>query len=142
MTPTPLDTTVTEFGQAIRQLIRRLRAVGTAQGLSWPQAVVLCRLESGPATTADLARTEGMKPQSMRPIVAALEARGYIGRRPHPTDGRQVLLTLTEAGAAKRKTTRDAKWTWLAQAIGRLDAADRETLVAASEIIKRLVDAS
>ena len=55
--------------------------------------------------------------RAMRPIVAALEAKGYVGRSPHPTDGRQMLLALTEAGAAKRKTTRDAKWTWLAQAM-------------------------
>ena len=66
MPSTTLDTTVTEFGQAIRLLIRRLRAVSTAQGLSWPQAVVLCRLESGPATTADLARAESMMPPLAR----------------------------------------------------------------------------
>jgi hypothetical protein len=42
-------------------------------------------------------------------------------------------------GAALRKSSKDAKLTWLAQAIAGLDDKDRKTLFAAGEIIKRLV---
>ncbi len=58
----------------------------------------------------------------------------------HPTDGRQMNIALTAKGAAVRKSAKDAKTTWLAQAVAQLDEGDRETLFAAGEIIKRLVD--
>jgi len=93
----------------------------------------------GPATTADLARAEGMKPQSMGATIAALEEMGIVERSPHPTDGRQVNIALTAKGAAVRKSAKGARWAWLAQAIAQLDEQDRETLFAAGEIMKRLV---
>jgi DNA-binding MarR family transcriptional regulator len=94
----------------------------------------------GPATTANLARAESMKPQSMGTTIAALEEMGMVERKPHPTDGRQVNIELTAKGAAVRKIAGDAKRTWLAQAIARLDDQERETLFAAGRIIKRLVE--
>lgn len=92
----------------------------------------------GPATTADLARAESMKPQSMGATIAALEERGMVERKPHPTDGRQANIELTAKGAAVLKSAREAKRTWLAQAITQLDEEERETLFRAGEIIKRL----
>jgi len=94
----------------------------------------------GPATTADLARAEGMKPQSMGATLAALEERGMVERKPHPTDGRQVKIELTAKGAAVRKSAKDAKRTWLAQAIAQLDEQERDTLFKAGDIIKRLAE--
>ena len=96
--------------------------------------------KNGPATTADLARAEVMKPQSMGTIVASLEEMGMVERKPHPTDGRQVSIELTAKGAALVKSAGDARRTWLAQAIAQLDEKERETLFAAGQIIKRLVE--
>jgi DNA-binding MarR family transcriptional regulator len=61
-----------------------------------------------------------------------------VERKPHPTDGRQVNIELTAKGAAVRKSTRDAKRTWLAQAIVQLDEQEQQTLFKAGEIIRRL----
>ena len=96
--------------------------------------------KDGPATTADLARAEGVKPQSMGTTIAALEERGLVERKAHPTDGRQVNIELTAKGAAVRKSAKEAKRTWLAQAIAQLNDQERETLFAAGEIITRLVE--
>ncbi len=96
--------------------------------------------KDGPATTADLARAESMKPQSMGATIASLEEMGMVERKPHPTDGRQVNIELTAKGMAVRKSAGDAKRTWLAQAIGQLDDHERETLFAAGEIIQRLAE--
>jgi len=102
---------------------------------------VLKRLaKEGPATTADLARAQGMRPQSMRTIVAALEKIGMIERTPHPTDGRQVNLSLTTKGIAVQKSANAAKQTWIVQAIAKLDKQEQETLFAAGEIIRRFVE--
>jgi DNA-binding MarR family transcriptional regulator len=132
---------VIDFSQAIGLLVRRVRAAAASHELSLTEAAVMARLaKEGPATTADLARAESMKPQSMGTTVAALEEMGMVERKPHPTDGRQVNIELTSKGAAIRKSAKDAKRTWLAQAVAQLDKPDQATLFAATEIIKHLVE--
>jgi DNA-binding MarR family transcriptional regulator len=135
------DLEVIDFTQAIGLLVRRVRATAASQELSLTESAVMSRLATeGPATTADLARAEGVKPQSMGTTIAALEELGIVERRPHPTDGRQVNIELTAKGAAMRNSAKDAKRTWLAQAIGQLDKREQATLFEAGEIIKRLVE--
>jgi len=118
-----------------------VRAAAALHELSLTESSVMARLaRDGPATTADLARAEGMKPQSMGTTIAALEEMGMVERKPHPTDGRQVNIVLTAKGAAVRKTAKDAKQTWLAQGIAQLDKREQEALFAAGDIIRRLVE--
>jgi DNA-binding MarR family transcriptional regulator len=118
-----------------------VRAAAASHELSLTEAAVMARLaKDGPQTTAGLARAEGMKPQSMGTTVAALERMGMVERKPHPTDGRQANIELTEKGAAVRKSAKDAKRTWLAQAIAQLSDEEREALFKAGEIIKRLAE--
>jgi DNA-binding MarR family transcriptional regulator len=136
-----LDAAVTDLVQALGLLVRRLRAEGGSRDLSWTQEVVIARLATdGPATIADLARAEGMKPQSMGTTIAALEDLGMVVRKPHPTDGRQMNIEITAKAAAARNSARAAKRSWLAQAVGQLDKQEQETLFAAGEIVKRLVE--
>ena len=136
-----LDTAVIDLMQSIGVLLRRARAASGSNELSLTEAYVMGLLaKDGPATTAELARAEGMKPQSMGTTIAALEEMGMVERKPHPTDGRQVNIGLTAKGAAVRKSAKDAKRTWLMQAISQLDESERETLFKAGEIIKRLAE--
>jgi DNA-binding MarR family transcriptional regulator len=136
-----LELSVIDLTHSIGLLLRRLRAAAASHELSLTESAVLARLErEGPATTADLARAEGIKPQSMGASIAALEEMGLVERKPHPRDGRQLNIELTAKGLALRKSTKDAKRTWLAQAIAQLDETERETLFRAGEIIKRLAE--
>jgi DNA-binding MarR family transcriptional regulator len=136
-----MDIAVNDLIQSIGLLMRRVRAAAGSHELSLTEIAVMGRLgRNGPATTADLARAEGMKPQSMGTTIAALEEMGMVERKPHPTDGRQVSISLTAKGVAVRKSAKDAKRTWLAQAILQLDEQERETLFKAGEIIKRLAE--
>ena len=138
-----IESEVLDFTQAIGLLVRRVRAAAASHELSLTESAVMRRLDQdGPATTAELARAEGMKPQSMGATIAGLEKRGLVERRPHPTDGRQMNLQLTAKGAALRKSVRDAKRTWLAQGVAQLDKREQETLFAAGEIIKRLAESN
>ncbi len=135
-----LESAVADLAHAIGLLVRRMRAAAVSHGLSLTESAVLGRLaREGPATTAELARAEGVRPQSMGATVAALEDRGLLERHPHPTDGRQVNLDLTAKGAALRKGVGDAKRTWLTQVVAQLDEDDRDTLFAAGQIIERLL---
>jgi DNA-binding MarR family transcriptional regulator len=141
MPRTPPGNAVIDFTQAVGLLVRRIRAAAASHELSWTESAVMARLaRDGPSTTAALARAEAMKPQSMGTTIAALEETGIVKRKPHPTDGRQMNIELTAKGAALRKSVKDAKLTWLAQAIAQLDEEERKTLFAAGEIIKRLAE--
>jgi len=135
------DTSIGELIQAIGLVVRRVRAAAAEQELSMTESAVLGRLgRNGSATTAELARAEGMKPQSMGATIAVLEEMGLVERKPHPTDGRQVNLELTAKGAEVRKSSRDAKRTWLAQAMARLTEDERQTMFAAGEIMQRMAE--
>jgi DNA-binding MarR family transcriptional regulator len=139
--PGPLDAAVIELSQAIGQLVRRVRVESNPGELSWTQLATLARLEKvGWMTTADLARAESVKPQSMGATLANLEQGGLVQRRAHPTDGRQVLFGLTAAGVEARRKRRIAKQEWLRAAMAQLDPDELQTLIAAIALIKRLGD--
>ena len=83
-----LDVAVIDFLQAVGRLLRRVRAAAASHELSLTESSVMARLSrEGPATTADLARAESVKPQSMGATIAALEERG-TGRAQAASDGR------------------------------------------------------
>jgi DNA-binding MarR family transcriptional regulator len=135
------DIAAIEFAQAVGLLVRRIRAAASGHELSLTEYAVLARLsKDGPATTAELARAESVRPQSMSTTVSTLEELGLVQRKPHPTDGRQMEIALTPKGVGVRNSAKDAKRTWLAQAITQLSKQERETLFKAGEIIKRLAD--
>ena len=139
------EAAVEDFAMALGLLVRRIRADAPPelQEFSWTQKAVLRRLEKhGPATAADLARAEGVKPQSMGTALALLEKMGLVERKAHPTDGRQINIKLTARGIALRKNTREATHAWLSQAIAKLDRQEQTTLFKASELIKRMVETS
>ncbi|MBV8049344.1 MAG: MarR family transcriptional regulator [Paludibacterium sp.] len=140
-TPTPQEQATTELMLALGQLLRRVRTEGNPNQLNLSQIAVMARLEQqGWLTTAELARIEAMKPQSMGAILAGLAQEGLVEHRPHPTDGRQKLFGLTAAGAAVRQTRVNAKRAWLLTAVGRLSADEVRTLLAAAPLIKRLAE--
>ena len=141
MTRKTLDTAVNDLISSVGLLVRRVRAAAGSHGLSLTESAVMDRLaREGSATAAHLARAEGVKPQSMGATIATLEEMGMIERKPHHTDGRQVMVSLSAKGIVTRKSVKDAKRTWLAQVILELDEEDRDTLLRAGEIIKRLVE--
>jgi DNA-binding MarR family transcriptional regulator len=140
--PTIPETAVTELSLAIGQLVRRLRLEANPGELSWSQITTLARLDKASTmTTADLARAEHVRPQSMGSTLADLEQAGLVQRRPHPTDGRQVLFALTAEGTAAMRQRSVAKRAWLLAAMAKLDPNEQQTLIAAAALIKRLAEA-
>jgi DNA-binding MarR family transcriptional regulator len=136
-----LETAVTELSLATAHLLRRLRAETDSDELGWSQLAILARLDNaGPASTADLARAESMKPQSMGATLAMLERDGLVERQPHPTDGRQFLFALTAQGAEARRKRKSAKREWLMAAVAKLSPAEQKILITASALIRRLGD--
>ncbi|TAL17935.1 MAG: MarR family transcriptional regulator [Frankiales bacterium] len=124
---------------AVMRLARRMRAERPESDLSLTQLSALAVLErQGPLTPRELAAAERIRPPSMTRVVAALEAAGLVTRTDHPTDGRQVLLAASPAGAALLREDRRRREAWLAQRLRDLDADDREVLRRAAAVLDRL----
>src|SRR5271163_3264979 len=106
----PLAVLAGELRVVIGKLVRRAREQAHAGDFTNAQKSVLLRLErDGPATVSMLARAEGVRPQSMRITVAALEATGAVSGKPDPEDGRQTFVSLTPSFLKIVKTGRAAK---------------------------------
>jgi DNA-binding MarR family transcriptional regulator len=131
-----------ELRVVIGKLVRRAREQAPAGDFTNSQKSVLLRLErDGPATVSMLARAEGVRPQSMRITVAALEAAGAVNGKPDPKDGRQTFVSLTPSFMKIVKTGRAAKEDWLFRALqAQLTAREREQLAAAAKLLSRLAD--
>src|SRR5579884_4258051 len=111
-------TLAAELRGVIGKLKRRMRAQTNSLDLTPSQVSVLLRLEKGgPATVSGLARSEGMRPQSMSSVVATLETAGLVSSAPDPTDKRQSLLSLTDMCRKKIREDRSARQDWLARVL-------------------------
>jgi DNA-binding MarR family transcriptional regulator len=131
-----------DLGLLVGKLKRRLREQTQAGDLTLSQLSVLVRLEKdGPATVSSLARSEGMRPQSMGTLVATLQAADLVNGAPDPADGRQTLLSLTDTCRRWVKEGRAAQQDWLTRTIqARLSPREQGELAASVELLKRLVD--
>ncbi|WP_019925695.1 MarR family winged helix-turn-helix transcriptional regulator [Nocardia sp. BMG111209] len=140
-TPEQIAAAATELRVVAGRLLRQLRAARADSELTMSQAVVIGRLAEGPATVADLARAERVRPQSMRVTLTALEDLGVVERTPHPTDQRSVLMSLTAAGHRLRRETEDAKQSWLTRAMTeKLTPGELDRLMDAVALLRRLVE--
>ena len=133
----------TELRISVSRLARRLRAERIARGLatelSDTQLAALAALERHDAMTpGELAEHEKVQPPSMTRVIAALEARALVTRAPHPTDGRQVRLTVTDQGRDLVQQSRKLRQAWLAQRLRELSPEERAILRAAAPILQRL----
>jgi DNA-binding MarR family transcriptional regulator len=131
-----------ELRALLGKLKRRLREQAHVGDLTPSQVSVLLRLEKeGPATASSLARAEGMRPQSIGPVIAALEVTGFVSGAPDPTDGRQTILSLTDACRKWAQEGRAARQDWLCRTIqARFSPQEQKGLTAAVDLLKRLVD--
>ncbi|MDL2402884.1 MarR family winged helix-turn-helix transcriptional regulator [Rhizobium mayense] len=143
VTEAPLAATVAEELRAFAsKLKRKLREQGHVGDLTSSQASALVRLEKeGPMTTSALARCEGMRPQSMGALRAALESSGLVAGIPDPSDGRQTILSLTDKCRLLIQEGRAARQDWLARALeAKLSIEEQKQVLSAITSLKRLTE--
>ncbi|MEU4606946.1 MarR family transcriptional regulator [Kribbella sp. NPDC023972] len=88
---------------ADQEFVRALRAATAAQGFDdqgRSDGYVLRTLSAGPTSISRLAERLGITKQGASQIVDDMERRGYVERRPDPSDARARLLQLTTRGEA------------------------------------------
>lgn len=124
---------------ALTRAARRLRTQRGEADLSEGQFGVLAVLaRHGEMSPGALAEHERVRPPAMTRAVAALAGLGLVEKIDHPTDKRQVVVRLTAAGRREIAETRRRRDAWLTCRLEELDADERATLAAATEILVRV----
>lgn len=125
---------------AVARLTRRIRSERDPHNeLSLGQLSVLGSLYRGGACSiGELAALERVQPPSMTRTVNCLEEDGYVVRKPHATDGRQVVIELADKGRSTLEADRRRRDAWLAQRLRELTPQERSVLRQAAPILERL----
>lgn len=125
---------------AVVRLTRRLRAQRETDAVvTLTQLSALASLHRhGPMSAGELATKERVQPPSMTRVIGALADLGFVDRSPHPTDGRQTVVSLTDAGRSYVDADISARERWLDGKLAELSDDDRVLLCRAAEIIDRM----
>lgn len=96
------DSFYDELGAVALDLAHHLRRDAQkaveGMGVTQMQAYAIMLLVEGHTQPSGLAEAIGTSPPVLSQILASLEERGWISRRPDPADRRRVRLELTESG--------------------------------------------
>lgn len=125
----------------VRLLSRRAQVDTAEEGPTRSEQAVLAWLdERGSMTLTALASAENIRLQSMGQTVDALERHGCVERSAHPTDRRQLLISITKDGRRMLQKGRDLRQARIVEAMETLlTAKERRTLVSSLELLERIV---
>ncbi|MGD9960810.1 MarR family winged helix-turn-helix transcriptional regulator [Nocardioides sp.] len=139
-TASPVGTAELEALQEISLLLnRRIRRYsGTELTLSQMSALATLR-RSGAIRVGELARHELINKSSVTRLVANLEAMGYVAREVDPTDGRSLLVEITDNGHRLLAQSRECASAYLAGEVAQLSDQQRDALVRALPALQALV---
>ena len=141
MTRSTLDTAALahDLRLAVMRFSRRLRNQRVDTSVTLTHLAALSTLQRhGPMSPGELAAHERVQPPSMTRVVVALEGRGLVTRTPHPTDGRQVVIGLTDAAETLLTEEARAREAWLSSQLQMLTPEKRATLREAAVIMEEL----
>ncbi|MCK9875124.1 MarR family transcriptional regulator [Frankia sp. Ag45/Mut15] len=120
---------------SVMRLSRRMRQERSSR-LTPTQTSALASLERhGPMTLGEIAAHERVQPPSMTRVIAHLAIEGFVERRPHPTDGRQVIVEVTEHGRDLLADDRRRRDEWLTARLSQLSSEDLAALNQAASIL-------
>jgi DNA-binding MarR family transcriptional regulator len=123
------------------RLSRRLRSQRADTSLTLTQLAALSTLRAkGPLTPGELAACERVQPPSMTRVLATLEGAGLVVKTRHATDGRQLIVHVTDRAINLLDDEIRMREAWLAQRLNELSPAERDELRRASAIIERLLE--
>jgi DNA-binding MarR family transcriptional regulator len=129
-----------DLSLAVVRLTRHLRGRRVDAQVSLTQLSALATLaRDGAMTPGNLAAREKVQPPSMTRVIASLVELGLVERAPHPTDGRQIIVTLSDAGHALIADETHAREAWMNERLSGLDESELKTLRDAVGIITAIV---
>ncbi len=134
---------LTEAGRRLNSfaihLLRALHRVDADSGLTPARLSALSVLHfGGPRTLGRLARDEEVTSATMSRLVDALCDLGLAEKRPHPDHAGMVVVAATETGSELMCGAAARRIEVIAGALGDLPAAERRSVVRATEHLVRL----
>jgi DNA-binding MarR family transcriptional regulator len=139
-TSVDLQTLASELSLAVVRLTRHLRGRRADSQVSLTQLSALATLlREGAMTPGALAAKERVQPPSMTRVIASLTDLGLVDRSPHPTDGRQIIVSLSAAGNALIADEASAREAWMTEQLSGLDPEQLRVLHDAVAIITDIV---
>jgi len=134
----------TDLGVDLLGVVARLNRLATQRirmPLPWAQARLLSTIDDcGEARISDLAALDNCSQPTMTTQVRRLEDAGLVTRTADPGDARAVLIAITPEGRRTLARVRADRAAVIDPALEQLDAADREVLGAAIDVMRRLLD--
>ncbi len=96
--------------------------------------------EGTPATK--IAPALGMEARSLTRMLKSLEEKGWIHRKPDPSDGRSIRIFLTPLGQEKRELSRRAVREFNFQVAERVNPKDMETFFSVLKEISNIIESN
>lgn len=126
------------LARSVARLSRRLRQERQSDLTPTQMSVLFSIRLLGGGTPSAIAALEQVQPPSItRPLSYLVDA-GLAIREPHPDDGRQFLMSISDKGEAVLDEERTRRDLWLAQRMADLTAGERATLREAAVLLERL----
>ncbi|WP_031468879.1 MarR family winged helix-turn-helix transcriptional regulator [Sciscionella sediminilitoris] len=128
---------------ALHRLQRSLRHAAGGGRASPTALIVLTQLhQHGPLRIGTIAERVPCSQPTATMVVAGLEAEGLVDRRPDPDDGRATQAVLTEQGREELRTFGNSQAKVLAERLDTLPAAQRDSVLALDEALRKLAEPS
>lgn len=143
--PPATRTSVSELASLLRpsllRLTRLVRNQRVDMSVSLTQLSALFTLNKyGTLSAGELANYERVQPPSMTKVLANLEERGLLRRAPHPSDKRQAVIEITDAGRDLLDSERRSRDAWLSRRLDMLTGEERALLERAVPILDKLAE--
>jgi len=130
-----------EIRRGVTHLARRLRAAGSADGISTAKLSILSHLaRRGAMTPGQLAAAEFVQPQSLTRVLAELERAAFIVRSQDESDRRRYLVSIAPEGRVAMARDVAGRDEWLAQAMTDLSPTECDVLRLAARLMEQLAD--
>jgi len=106
------------------------------QPLSVSEGLTLLALDvTGPLVQRDLAFALKLEKSTVSRLVDGLARRGFVERDPHPQDGRQLLVGLTDVGRRQVTALRATRTARMAGLLAAVPADQRDAVVKAVRLL-------
>ncbi|WP_051265020.1 MarR family winged helix-turn-helix transcriptional regulator [Nakamurella lactea] len=137
----PPEDVAGRLARAVGQIARRIRPSSGELSMGHFSTLASIERRTG-CRPSDLARVERVSPPTMTRILATLESRGLIVRRPSSGDARALSVELTGQGRAVVRQTRRDRTATVRELLARLDPDQRRRLTDALEALEQVAAAA
>ncbi|WP_432070042.1 MarR family winged helix-turn-helix transcriptional regulator [Streptomyces sp. AA1529] len=125
---------------AVEQIVRHVRHSATAGGLSTAASSALGRLgREGAQRLSELARSEGVSQPNMTQLVTRMERAGLVRRTADRSDGRGVLVAVTDTGLEVFRRRRAERTRALTELIDELAEPEQQAVDIALPALARAI---